>query len=396
MSQYILINRIQVQNANAVAGFTWGFPAITHFLGFVHALQRQLAQTNMMSDIEMQGCAVIAHTHQTHTYKSGSNILFTQSRNPPYLPSHDKQSTPPVIEEGKMNLTVSLLIELSGSLGNQADMLIAWLNQQCFMHRLAGGTILSIKGIEAIRFNQTETDKIALARLKSQLLPSYVLMDRSGYLDEYFRKAKESEPNSQLLDAWADFIALKQKARPKSDLLHDHLKKFDHPKKEGANPLSLYDIWQKHLSMSYQNGDIPAEITAHFQQLPVDKQHQKLLVQWQAYSNPTEKTESDWEYVPKPRAGYLIPIMCGYKAITPVFDNQDIAGTRDNHTPVCFVEAVHSIGEWLSVHRVQDINTTVWRYHTELNWYLCRQDSKNQPVDMQDDLPFDLADFEGN
>jgi CRISPR-associated protein Csy2 len=36
MNQYILIERIKVQNANAIAGFTWGFPAITHFLGFVH------------------------------------------------------------------------------------------------------------------------------------------------------------------------------------------------------------------------------------------------------------------------------------------------------------------------------------------------------------------------
>ena len=42
MNQFILIDHIIVQNANAVAGFTWGFPAITHFLGFVHNLSRKL------------------------------------------------------------------------------------------------------------------------------------------------------------------------------------------------------------------------------------------------------------------------------------------------------------------------------------------------------------------
>jgi CRISPR-associated protein Csy2 len=43
MSQYIVVNRIKVQNANAIAGFTWGFPAITNFLGFVQNLSRKLA-----------------------------------------------------------------------------------------------------------------------------------------------------------------------------------------------------------------------------------------------------------------------------------------------------------------------------------------------------------------
>ena len=46
MNQYILLNRIKVQNANAIAGFTWGFPAITHFLGFSHNLSRKLLNSD--------------------------------------------------------------------------------------------------------------------------------------------------------------------------------------------------------------------------------------------------------------------------------------------------------------------------------------------------------------
>ncbi|MBL4708353.1 MAG: hypothetical protein JKY48_07955, partial [Flavobacteriales bacterium] len=63
MSQYILINRIKVQGANAISGFTWGFPAITHFLGFSHNLSRKLSAAERFNDISLSGCAVIAHNH---------------------------------------------------------------------------------------------------------------------------------------------------------------------------------------------------------------------------------------------------------------------------------------------------------------------------------------------
>ena len=130
MNQYILLNRIKVQNANAIAGFTWGFPAITHFLGFSHNLSRKLDNTDF-KDISLAGCAVIAHHHKIHTYEASYDVGFTQSRNPPYLSTHDKAATPPVIEEGKMNMTVSLLIACEGNIGNRQDAFLQWLKKTC-------------------------------------------------------------------------------------------------------------------------------------------------------------------------------------------------------------------------------------------------------------------------
>ena len=41
MSNYLLLKGLRVQNANALSSpFTFGFPAVTAFLGFGHALQR--------------------------------------------------------------------------------------------------------------------------------------------------------------------------------------------------------------------------------------------------------------------------------------------------------------------------------------------------------------------
>ena len=76
MSQYIVIKRIKVQNANTIAGFTWGFPAITNFLGFVQNLSRKLADITDYQDITLNGCAVFAHEHQAHILAAMSEDLY--------------------------------------------------------------------------------------------------------------------------------------------------------------------------------------------------------------------------------------------------------------------------------------------------------------------------------
>lgn len=369
MIQYILINRIKVQNANAIAGFTWGFPAITHFLGFAHNISRKI-NLSVFSDINLGGCAVIAHEHHVHTYGNYGDS-FTQNRNPPYLPSHDKSSAPPVIEEGKMNMTVSLLIGFDGNIGNRVNDFIAWLTKTSLMQRLAGGTILDIQDIKIVT---TETSADCQA-IKRKLLPGFILMDRSNYLADYYNKLKADDSNAELVDAWLDFSALKYQARPRVNLIDNHLKEIG---KINPNFVKTYDDWLVHKNtVPYCQTTIPESIKQYFSGMELTKANSSLLNQWQEYLDPTEKTDADWELLPKPIGkGYLVPIMTGYKAITPVYESADIANTRDSETPVCFVEAVHSVGEWRGVNRFRtesDFQLSLWYYHYEDHWYLCKQ-----------------------
>lgn len=366
MKQFILIKHIQVQDANTIAGFTWGFPAITHFLGYVHALERKLNNTQAFNQIGFRGCAVIAHNHYVKTYKDGSFIRFTQSRNPPYLNSHKKAETVPVIEEGKMNMTVSLLIELDATTHN-TDALCNWLEKPTQMQRLAGGTILSIERIDC--YSLDADNPTVLKKLKRELLPGFVLLNRSDLLAEQF--ASLTSEQYELFDAWKDFIALKYKARPQYDEIESHLKKMA---KDNDTYKELYDIWQNHLNFPYSTDKIPQKVTDYFSEPKSEKSTKKLLKQWQDYCQPTDKTPASWEYQAKPNKGYLVPIMCGYKAISDVYKNEQVANTRDDKTDVCFVEAVHSVGEWRSVHRwndIQAISDSVWQYHYTEHWYLC-------------------------
>lgn len=380
MSQYLLINRIQVQGANAVAGFTWGFPAITHFLGYSHNLSRKLNryeenEVSPYQDIKLSGCAVIAHQYQVHTY--GFNQLV-QSKNPAYQykeAAKNKVGSPPIIEEGKMNMTVSLLMKCEGNIGNRKEALIDWLKKTCQRQRLAGGTVLDIAEINFFNVDVGHSSK-NVRTLVRKLLPGFVLRDRSSYLANHFQSLQDQDTQTELFDAWLDFIALKQKARPACDQIHKHLVKRAESIPEDQQEHQLLQLWLNHLGEAYGQGEMPGKLVEYFAAIPEDQATKKLIAQWQAYLSPNEKTQAVWEYVEKPKSGFLVPIMVGYKAISQLYKNHEVANTRDNKTDVCFVEAVHSIGEWQGIHRIRDgqaLSETLWHYQYEKHWYLCKQ-----------------------
>jgi len=287
MSQYILLKNISIQNANAIAGFTWGFPAITHFLGFTHNLTRKLIDSKNYTKLSFTGCAVISHKTQVHIYRpvvespkgSGKFIItepqFCQSRNPAYQHKEQpkyKVGTPPVIEEGRMNMTVSLLISYDGYIGqNQHDDFKEWLLKTCLLQRLAGGSILDIEAIEIYDLGANEKESNTKLRvLKRALLPGFILKDRSDYLKDYYQEECVKDDKAELLDAWMDFITLKQKARPKTNLVTQTIKKQLNSE--------LIEIWNQHLKQPYEKGRVPEPIKTLFAEIKGSKEFVK---QWE-------------------------------------------------------------------------------------------------------------------
>ena len=67
-----------------------------------------------------------------------------------------------------------------------------------------------------------------------------------------------------------------------------------------------------------------------------------------------------------------MPISTGYKAISPLYSNKEVANTRDAEMPFRFVETAYSIGQWISPHRFDELDQLFWRYHAEGDWYLCK------------------------
>lgn len=324
---YIVFERISVHDANCIAGFTYGFPAITHFLGFGHALSRKLEVSRQLT---LQGCAVICHQHQIHAYqpKEHRDFIFAQTKNPPREKGKDTKGrekaaiSAPIIEEGKMDITVSLVMacpDLRISRTAEINALAQAIMNLAYQHRLAGGSIQNIAAIHILNKDEQKVLRI----FKRLLLPGFVLMDRSDLLANHYHTLKQQQSDTELIDAWLDFSAFKYQAKPK--LKEDELE-------------------------------------------------------------PSDETEAEWLRMDKPAKGWFVPITNGYKAISPVYPAGEVANARDSTTPVCFVEAVHSIGEWRSLHRIQQISDMVWHYRHEQDWYLCRQGELAQPEPATNEL----------
>lgn len=313
MSSLIILRKMRIENANAVAGLTWGFPAITHFLGFTHALSRQLQQSHGLS---LDGCGVICHQQQVHAYSSGWDHHFALTRNP--LTREAKVAA--FNEEARMHMTVSLLIECNGMIagGEQgAEALATHLAALCQRFRLAGGTIIDPGTIQVRCWPEGERET---RRVLRRLLPGFALLDRSALLSEHFSRLKQSQPEAEMLDAWLDFAALKMQ--------------------------------------------------------------------------PTEAAESDdaeWIYQPKPAGGFLVLLMVGYQAISPLYPAGEVLNSRDGETPFRFTEAIYGVGEWRGLHRVDDLRELLWRNHYQNEQYLCRSESAAaEPTysDFDDDINY--------
>lgn len=324
--QYLILSNIEVQDANAVAGITYGFPAVTNFLGFVHALSRKL------KGVTLDGCVIVCHDFQLHTYQADRNkysdYYFSQTKNPSAgrYQNASKGNPPPVIEEGKIHMNVSLIIECDGSLGSSYDieMFENNIKNLALVHRLAGGRIISIANakVKTIENNQD------WRKIRHSLLPSFILQERNSYLLDNLTKLQEEDSSVGMLEAWLDFCSIKYKAEPEL------------------------------------------------------KPNETL----------SEKTKAKWNQIERPNRGYLIPLMVGYQAIDRLYKAGEVANTRDPTKPFCFVEAIYSIGEWRSPHRIESIEEVLWRYsyREEEGYYLATQEAHDESKDKFDDISAEL------
>lgn len=308
MSAVLLLRHLKVENANAIAGHTWGFPAISNFLGFTHALSRK---TEPELGLTLSGCGVVCHRSQVQAYRTGGwgDWVFALSRNP--LTKESK--TAAFVEEGRMHLDISLIIRVEGRILSGDDHLTELQNQLAQMIktlRLAGGTIRDLSSVElhSIPYNEEAETKLTCKLMRS-LLPGFALVSRAGTLAEHLGNLQQQNPQTEPLEAWLDFAALKYKAAEPNKFSEDL-----------AN-------------------DAPAE----------------------------------WVRVPKPASGWLVPITIGYRAISELYEPGTVARTRDTHTPFRFVESVYSVGQWLSPHRIVRWEDLLWHYQADpdTGGYLC-------------------------
>ncbi|MCP5215403.1 MAG: type I-F CRISPR-associated protein Csy2 [Pseudomonadales bacterium] len=187
----LLIPHIRIQNANALSSpFTIGFPAMTAWLGVVHALQRKLNAKGVDARFDKMG--VVSHQFDLQTYKGPGDFEYSivGTANP-----LDKDGTRSAfIEEARCHLEVSLVILYDGIDKLQEDdaleKIIHCLNSQI---KIAGGDILSF---EKPAFYKN------FSLLKPKLMPGYALIERRDLMIEAMEQGQDA------IDAMLDYLAI--------------------------------------------------------------------------------------------------------------------------------------------------------------------------------------------
>lgn len=313
----LVLPHLRVQNANAISSpLTWGFPAVSAFIGLMHALERKLS---CRIGLQFHGVGVICHNHQAQVTTEGFTHAFHLTRNP----VNEKGETAPIVEEGRIHLDITLVFGVSGiELNGQPSPLLASTDERrqiareianlVATMRIAGGSVLPgpKQYPQLVPLAADVEERVKQFRdLRRRWLPGFALVSRDDLLDSHTNTLRELNSATTPLDAWLDLARLKTRAI----------------KHESTNQL----------------GEV------------------------------SEKVE--W-VTGRAAKGWIVPIPVGYGALSPCYAAGQVKNSRDNETPVRFVESLYSVGEWINPLRLNEVRELLWfpSTNTEAGLYRCR------------------------
>ena len=209
----LVLPRLRVQNANAISSpMTWGFPAMSAFVGLMHALERSLPDNDWLA---FDSVGVVCHAHEIQSSSVGYNLQqFHLTRNP----VGKDGKTAAIAEEGRMHMEISLVFSVSGDQcagsADDRDKLAARIHERVHGMRIAGGSVLGDSHATRTRPHlfalpdDADEYEQAFRKLKRMLLPGFTLVLNEPALHNRLDELREHDATTSLLDAWLDFARL--------------------------------------------------------------------------------------------------------------------------------------------------------------------------------------------
>ena len=195
----LTLPRIKIHNANALSSpFTVGFPAMTAWLGFVHALERKL-KARGLNALWLKSVAVVNHEFDLQTHKGPGDYVHSiiGTGNPL---NHDGTRSA-FIEEARCHLCVSLVIEYEGHENEIQDpAFLESLRSVIHTMKMAGGDIFSLKMPTSVTMDEDE--QVEMTQFLGELMPGYVLIERRDLMIDAMKKGEDA------LDAMLGFLTL--------------------------------------------------------------------------------------------------------------------------------------------------------------------------------------------
>lgn len=198
VKKLLIIPHINIHNANALSSpFTIGFPAMTAWLGGVHALQRKLNDKGL--PVVFTATGVVCHDLNLQTYKGDNDYVHSivGTGNP-----LDKTGQRPAfIEEARCHLDVSLVVQFDNiSIDEREKMISAVTHLLHAKMKMAGGDIKSFKTPFCI--NSQEGDSADLRKVQRALTPGYAIFERRDLMLDAMTN------DADALDGLIDYLAI--------------------------------------------------------------------------------------------------------------------------------------------------------------------------------------------
>lgn len=319
MSQYYLLTQhIKIDNANCISGpISYGFPNIGGILGSIHHLARSLAVEN--TPLTLGGTLIAVHQCLPKIYQPSFDGTFIQSRNP----IKKDGSTASIIEEGKVNLNLSLVVQVEADaeqIAEQAPAFSKRIKEHLMQQRMAGGSVMAIRSVRFIEAQGDSNKQIALA-----LTPSYILTDASTLLPALIEELKTG---------------------------------FKHELEQGLFVTPTEE---------------PTGLPPNPQATGLDV----LLANQSFFHLSPKENEKDWQsYSIKTGRGWLVPLPIGYQAISEKYSAGEMANLRNPQYASQYVETIYTLGKWVFSMRFargedsHEFNSLFWHYETQDNLYL--------------------------
>lgn len=203
----LVLPHIKIHNANALSSpYTIGFPAMTAWLGFAHALERKLNQIGL-TDLMLQSTAVVSHQFDLQTFKgegdfvhsivgTGNPSVFDEQYKKKWGNSYENKydaplTRPAFIEEARCHLDVSLVIECEGDEDALEEAGFAEkLTNIVSTMKIAGGDIMDLQC--PIYEFVDENDEQQTAELLRSLMPGYVITERRDLMIEAMQQGQDA------------------------------------------------------------------------------------------------------------------------------------------------------------------------------------------------------------
>jgi len=187
IKQLLVLPSLKIHNANALSSpYTIGFPAMTAWLGAVHALQRKINTHELFEDVKFIKTGVACHEIDLQTFKGHGDyecsIIGTSN------PLDKTGKRPSFIEEARCHLSISLVVQIKNLDTDDIDEFINLISMKLHSMKFASGDLLDFQQPQVLKIGRDEEIK----KLTRYLMPGYCLIERTDLMRNEMQHGKDA------------------------------------------------------------------------------------------------------------------------------------------------------------------------------------------------------------